>query len=124
MIALAATLLIALGLVLVLSETSSLGTPHVKDAVRETDHADASPGRRGDEVNEGASLGSRMVELRPGVVTFDVEAVVVASSTVEGARPFHTLEELLLLAAEESDQEDGSSLDIAKAEGLAVAARC
>lgn len=77
------------------------------------DHAEPSCGSRGEGVKTGAladtSLASRAVGPRLGVLTFDVEAVVTASaSSVEGARPFHTLDGLPVLA----DQADWSSFDI------------
>ena len=77
------------------------------------DHAEPSCGSRGEGVKTGAladtSLASRAVGARLGVQTFDVEAVVTASaSSVEGARPFDTLDGLPVLA----DQTDWSSFDI------------
>lgn len=73
--------------------------PQVRDPGRPMDQAEPSCGKSGEGVKmaalEVASLASRAVALRPGVVTFEAEAVVTASpSMVDGGRTFQTLDGL------------------------------
>lgn len=108
--------LTALGLEAAESEIRSAGDglvarslAQVRDPGRGIDQADPSWGSRGEGVKTGAfavtSLASRALGTRLGVLTLEVEAVVTASpSIVEGGRPFQTLEGLLFLVTEASDQ--------------------
>lgn len=125
--------LVALGLVVADSAISSAGGglqersfAHVRDTGFPMDQAEPSCGRRGEGVKIGAfaetSLPSNALGPRPGVVTFEAEAVVTASpSMVDGGLPLQRLEGLAVLLMEEaSDQLGGSTVDIPATDGKAV----